>query len=266
MNSRLKVIIGASAVMLSAHSMAQVTFYEAEGFRGRAFSSGRELQDFSRSGFNDRASSVIVDRGRWEVCEDSRFRGRCVVLRQGSYDSLTRMGIDNRLSSARPVSNRRRYENESPEPLAAPNYDYRRRPNERVYEAQVSSVRAVMGQPEQHCWVDREQVSQGRNGPSIAGGVIGGVIGGVLGHQIGRGTGNDIATVGGAVAGAAIGANVGRDRNSYDRDVRRCETVQDGQPDYWEVSYEFRRVEHRIQMSAPPGRTIYVNRHGEPRQ
>lgn len=152
MKNSTKLFVGASALVLGANAMAQVTFYEGEGFRGRAFSTNREMQDFSRSGFNDRASSVIVDRGRWEVCEDSRFRGRCVVLRQGSYDSLTRMGIDNRLSSVRPVSNRRRYENESPEPLAAPNYQYRRRPNERVYEAQVNSVRAVMGQSEQHCW------------------------------------------------------------------------------------------------------------------
>ena len=266
MNGRMKWIVGASALMLSVQAMSQVTFYEGEGFRGRAFSSGRELQDFSRSGFNDRASSVIVDRGRWEVCEESRFRGRCVVLRKGSYDSLKRMGIDNRLSSARPVNNRRRYENESAEPLAAPNYEYRRRPNERVYEAQVTSVRAVMGKSEEQCWIDREQVNSGRSGPSVAGGVIGGVIGGVLGHQIGRGTGRDIATVGGAVAGAAIGANAGRDRNSSDRDVRRCESVQDGEPDYWDVAYEFRQVEHQIRMSAPPGRTIYVNRDGLPRQ
>lgn len=266
MNDRAKVMIAATALMMSAQGMAQVTFYEGEGFRGRAFSTSRELQDFSRSGFNDRASSVIVDRGRWEVCEDARFSGRCVVLRQGSYDSLKRMGIDNRLSSVRPVRGREDYQDRSPEPLAAPNYEYRRRPQERVFEAQVSSVHAVMGQPEQHCWVDREQVDSGRGGPSVAGGVIGGIIGGVLGHQIGHGTGKDVATVGGAVAGAAIGANAGRNRNTNDRDVRRCETAQSGQPDYWEVSYEFRNVEHHIQMSAPPGRTIAVNRNGEPRQ
>ena len=266
MNNRIKVVVAASALMFSVQALSQVTFYEGEGFRGRAFSSGRELQDFKRSGFNDRASSVIVDRGRWEVCEESRFRGRCVVLRQGSYESLSRMGIDNRLSSARPVGNRRRYGNDSPVPLAAPNYEYRRRPNERVYEAQVQSVRAVMGESERHCWVDRDQVRQDRGGPSIAGGVIGGVIGGVLGHQIGHGTDNDIATVGGAVAGAAIGANVGRDRNTSGRDVRRCETVQNGEPEYWEVTYEFRRVDHQIRMSAPPGRFIYVNRDGVPRQ
>src|SRR6202162_3304363 len=38
---------------------------------------------------------------------------------------------------------------------APPAYDYRRRPNETLYEANVSSVRAVVGPPEQRCWVDR---------------------------------------------------------------------------------------------------------------
>jgi uncharacterized protein YcfJ len=266
MNSRLKILVSMSALLLSAQAMAQVTFYEGEGFRGRAFTTSRQLPDFRRSGFNDRASSVVVDRGRWEVCEDSRFQGRCVVLRQGSYDSLGRMGVNNRISSVRPVSGRVRHDNESPEPLSAPSYEYRRRSNERVYEADVTSVHAVMGRPEQHCWVERGQVEKGRGDLNIVGGVVGGVIGAVLGHQIGHGTGNDIATVGGAVAGAAVGANVGRDKADYGRDVRRCETAESGPPDYWDVEYRFRNVDHRIQMSAPPGRTIYVNQRGEPRQ
>ncbi len=34
--------------------------------------------------------------------------------------------------------------------------------------------------------------------------------------------------------------------------------------DRWEVSYEFRGREHRLQMSAPPGATVTVNQRGEP--
>jgi uncharacterized protein YcfJ len=207
---------------------------------------------------------VIVDDGRWEVCEDANFRGRCVVLREGNYDSLKRLGVNNRLSSARRVSNDRRYDN-SPEPLPAADYAYRRRPNERVYEARVTSVRAVVGRPEQRCWMEREQVEK-RGDRNVGGAIIGGVIGGILGHQIGSGSGQDIATAGGAVAGAAIGSNAGRGRDDYSRDVQRCETVQNGEPEYWDVRYNYRNVEHRVQMSAPPGRTIYVNRNGEPRQ
>lgn len=263
-----KTFLGLSAVVLSANAVAEITFYESEDFRGRAFTTNKGLSDFKRSGFNDRASSVIVDNGQWEVCEDAGYRGRCVVLREGSYDSLKRMGVNNRLSSVRRVgrgNDRRDYDR--PDPLPAAGYDYyeyRRRPNERVYEARVTSVRAVMGQPEQRCWVEREQVESKGNG-KVAGGIIGGVIGGILGHEIGNGKG--VATAGGAVAGAAVGANVGgRDRDDYSRDVRRCETSVSGTPEYWDVRYTYRNVEHRVQMTSPPGRTIYVNSQGEPRQ
>jgi len=269
MKHSLKMLVAAASLLLCTTAMAQVTFYEGEGFRGRAFTTNKQMSDFRRSGLNDRASSVVVDGGRWEVCEDPGYEGRCMVIRKGSYDSLQRMGVNNRISSVRRVSDREKYENESPEPLPEPNYDYRRRSNEKVYEARVTSVRAVMGRPEQRCWVERDQV-RGRGDRNIAGGVIGGIIGGVLGHQVGSGSGNDAATVGGAIAGAAIGSNQnrGRDdgRDDYGRDVQRCETVDDGDAEYWDVRYRFRNKDHRVQMSAPPGPVIYVNSRGEPRQ
>jgi uncharacterized protein YcfJ len=114
--------------------------------------------------------------------------------------------------------------------------------------------------------VEREQVEGGRGGRNVAGGVVGGILGGVLGHQIGGGRGKDLATVGGVVAGAAIGSNQGRGSSTESRDVRRCEAAVQGQPEYWDVEYRFHDVEHRVQMSAPPGDRIYVNRDGEPRQ
>ena len=90
------------------------------------------------------------------------------------------------------------------------------------------------------------------------------MIGGVLGHQIGGGRGQDAATAGGAIAGAAVGANVGRDE--YGRDVQHCTDVsRNDRPDYWDVTYVFDGLEHRVQMSNPPGATITVNRAGEPR-
>ena len=81
--------------------------------------------------------------------------------------------------------------------------------------------------------------------------------------------GETVGTVGGAVAGGVIGPNVGRDRDDsdrYDRDVRRCEGRANAEPDYWNVTYDYRNVEHYVKMTAPPGRYIYVNRNGEPRQ
>jgi uncharacterized protein YcfJ len=152
--------------------------------------------------------------------------------------------------------------------LAAPAYEYRAPPSERLYEVPISSVRAIVGPPEQRCWVERQQVVEERSdAPNVPGAIAGAVIGGVLGHQVGSGRGRDVATAGGAVAGAAIGANVGRGGTQvYSQDVQRCAVVEGQQrPDYWDVRYTFRGVEHRVQMSAPPGRSIMVNIYGEPR-
>jgi len=247
---------------------AQIAFYEREGFQGRSFTTEKKLNNFQRAGFNDRASSAVVLGDLWEVCEDARFRGRCVVLRPGRYPSLAAMGLNDRLSSARIVSREQRIDDNRFAPAPpAPVYDSRRRGNERLYQANVTSVQAVLGNPGQRCWVEQEQISQGRTGANVPAAIAGAVIGGILGHQIGGGTGQDIATVGGAVAGAAVGANIGRgEQQVQTRDIQRCESVpSQARPDYWNVTYVFRGQEHRMQMVSPPGRTVTVNARGEPR-
>jgi uncharacterized protein YcfJ len=143
-------------------------------------------------------------------------------------------------------------------------YDYRRRQGETLYEAPVISVRAVLGPPQQHCWVERQAIDTG--GINVPGAVVGGVVGGILGHQIGSGRGQDIATGIGAATGAVVGANVGAPGSMYTQDVERCEnTAEAGPLDYWDVTYSFRGYLHHAQMTSPPGRTILVNAEGEPR-
>src|SRR5450755_2643493 len=104
MNAILKTALAVAGVAFATQAAAQITFYEREGFEGRSFTTEREIRNFERYGFNDRASSVVVVGDRWEVCEDARFRGRCVVLRPGRYASLAAMGLNDRVSSARSVS------------------------------------------------------------------------------------------------------------------------------------------------------------------
>jgi uncharacterized protein YcfJ len=255
----------ASAPPVANADTPQITFYEREDFRGKTFTTDKRVGDFQRFGFNDRASSAVVLGDRWEVCEDARFGGRCKVLRPGSYPSLAAMGLDNRISSVRELNRGSRIDDGryAPAPVAA--YDNRRRGHERVYEANVTSVHAVVATPEKKCWVEQEQV-QDRSKYNIPGAVIGAVIGGVLGHQVGGGRGNDVATVGGAVAGGAVGANVGRSDQQTTRDMQRCENVPgQAQADYWDVTYSFRGEEHRVQMTTQPGPTVTVNERGEPR-
>jgi uncharacterized protein YcfJ len=135
----------------------------------------------------------------------------------------------------------------------------------RLFTTPVVSVHAVVGSPEQRCWVERQQVAE-RSDVNVPGAIAGAVIGGLLGHQVGGGRGRDVATAGGVVAGAAIGANVGRDGGQVvTRDVQRCRTVQrNSRPEYWDVTYRFRGQLHRAQFRAPPGRTIVVDDAGVP--
>ena len=248
----------------------QITFYEREGFEGRSFTTDKSVGDLGRDAFNDRASSVVVIGGRWEACENAGFGGRCAILRQGRYSSLTAMGLNDRISSVRTVSRTARIDENRIAPDPVPVYDNRRQEGERLYQANVTSVHAVVGTPEQRCWVEKQPVPQQpqQSQYNIPGAVVGAVVGGILGHQIGNGRGNDVATVGGAVAGGAIGANVGRPgaQPAQTQDVQRCENVSSqARPDYWDVTYNIRGQEHRIQMTTQPGATVTVNEQGEPR-
>jgi uncharacterized protein YcfJ len=247
----------------------EIIFYEEEGFRGREFATRADVPSLREFGFNNRASSVVVLGERWEACERSEYRGGCVILRPGRYPNLAAMGINDSISSVRAVQPGARFDTGRYAPQPTPVYDWRRRPEERLHTVNVDSVRAVYAAAQQQrCWVEREQVSQpSRGDPNVGGAVVGGLIGGILGHQVGGGTGRDLATIGGAVAGAAIGANAGRDGSTTTtQNVQRCAAVPaQGRPDYWDVSYHFRGVEHHMQTSTPPGPTVLVNENGEPR-
>jgi len=52
------------------------------------------------------ASSAVVSGEPWEVCDGEEFSGRCVVLKPGRYPSLDKVGMNNRISSARPAGSR----------------------------------------------------------------------------------------------------------------------------------------------------------------
>jgi uncharacterized protein YcfJ len=250
----------------AAQARSHVIFHEAEGFGGRSFTTDQQVRNFERFGFNNRASSVEVIGSAWEACDGIGFSGRCVILRPGRYPSLSAMGLNDGVSSVR-VASRDAGRSESPHGSTA-GYDYRRRSNEQLHQANVTSVRAVVGTPEQRCWVEQEQIPQDRRTANVPAAIAGAVIGGILGHQIGSGTGRDVATVGGAVAGGAIGSQVGRTgaQPARTQDVQRCESVPSAaRPDYWDVTYMFRGQEYRMQMTTPPGSTVTVNDRGEPR-
>jgi len=276
MNKTIQALMGITAMAFGVHASAQVTLHEQEGFQGRSFSSQQRSPNLRKSGFNDRASSAIIVGQRWQLCEDAQFRGLCKVVRPGQYPSLAAMGLNDRISSARPLRDNEQVADSDYAPLPVVAHDYRRGRNERLYDAQVTSARAVVGTPAQRCWMEREQVVQQQPvqqqaGLNVPGAAIGALIGGILGHQVGGGSGKQIATVGGALGGAALGAQYGRNDQQVQaapitQDVRRCDNnAAQATPSYWDVTYQYEGSEHRVQMANPPGRTISVNRKGEPR-
>lgn len=80
----------------------EIVLYRYADFFGRSITLHDEAQNFADLGFNDRANSISVRRGDWEVCTDAYFRGSCMVLRPGEYRHLPHDFLS-RISSAREV-------------------------------------------------------------------------------------------------------------------------------------------------------------------
>ncbi len=80
---------------------------ELELFTGAEFGGERivvqedQLNSLSGRGFNDRAKSVVVRSGRWQVCMHDNFGGECAVYGPGKYPHLGRMS--RQISSIRQV-------------------------------------------------------------------------------------------------------------------------------------------------------------------
>jgi hypothetical protein len=229
-----KCLLAVAGVLVATQAAAQITFYEAEGFRGRALTAEGTIPDMHRFDFNDRAASAVVAGGRWEVCDDAFFAGRCVVLSPGSYGTLAGMNMNWRISSVRPVGEAV-VQYQAPAVVApapavvtpAPAATYVRLEDQR-FDARVISARAVFTTSGRQCWVEREQI-----GPlELPGAIIAGV--------------GDLLT--------------GRQRATY---FEHCTTVPSGRPDYWDVAYEFRGTERHVQLRVAPGATIAVNGNGD---
>ncbi|MFN6982795.1 MAG: beta/gamma crystallin-related protein [Brevundimonas sp.] len=79
---------------------SSITVYENSNFRGASREFVGEDRNLGRTPFNDRISSVRV-QGRWEVCTDAEFRGRCRIV-EGDVRNLNG-GFNDSISSMRPV-------------------------------------------------------------------------------------------------------------------------------------------------------------------
>lgn len=96
-----------AAALLATFTCAaagEMSLYSRPDFRGAEVTVRGTASNFVDLGFNDRASSIIVRSGTWEVCEHKDFGGQCTVLERGEYRSLDR--FSDRISSVREIERR----------------------------------------------------------------------------------------------------------------------------------------------------------------
>ncbi|MFO1314301.1 MAG: beta/gamma crystallin-related protein [Burkholderiales bacterium] len=79
-----------------------IVLFESPGTTGRSFTLNGAMPNLGGTGFNDRASSAIVNGGTWQLCADADFMNTCEVFGPGRHDSLG--GVTGRVSSARPFA------------------------------------------------------------------------------------------------------------------------------------------------------------------
>jgi len=96
----------AASIFGQAASAGELVLFSHEDFRGqRVVIADGAANDFRDFDFNDRASSLVVRSGTWELCEHKNFQGSCAVFQRGEYPNLRQ--FNNSFSSAREIDGRR---------------------------------------------------------------------------------------------------------------------------------------------------------------
>jgi hypothetical protein len=79
-----------------------IVLYDEPLFRGRSLSVKDSVDNLRSVNFHDRAESVRVVSGTWELCSEPRFR-KCQTVRD-DVPHLSAVGLNKKLSSVRPAA------------------------------------------------------------------------------------------------------------------------------------------------------------------
>jgi hypothetical protein len=91
----------AACTVASVSAAADLTLYADDAFQGRPLNVVIDLRQLGTLNFNDRASSVVIEKGAWILCSDEDFAGSCVTLEPGRYGSLKELGLEDAVTSVR---------------------------------------------------------------------------------------------------------------------------------------------------------------------
>ena len=101
MNKMVNLCAFATCAFASIAGAADLTLYTDGEFQGRPLNVVIDLRQLGTLNFNDRASSVVIEKGAWILCSGEEFTGKCVTLEPGRYGSLQDMGLDDSVTSVR---------------------------------------------------------------------------------------------------------------------------------------------------------------------
>ena len=97
------LLAGAASAQYDApQDEAALILFSGADYTGEAVNIFDPIHALPDIRFNDRARSVAVLSGAWEICEHSDFTGRCVLLREDISD-LRYFDLDGDVSSVRPI-------------------------------------------------------------------------------------------------------------------------------------------------------------------
>jgi hypothetical protein len=99
--NKLRTSLFALGALASVASAADLTLYTDGDFQGRPLNVIIDMRQLASMNFNDRASSLVIEKGAWVLCTDEDFSGSCVTLEPGRYSSLKDIGLDDKVTSVR---------------------------------------------------------------------------------------------------------------------------------------------------------------------
>jgi hypothetical protein len=83
-------------------SNGALVLFDQRGLRGERVTFDGNVRNLTRQNWNDRAASLVVREGTWQVCAAAEFDGYCETLGPGRYTQLDQRLAD-RISSIRRV-------------------------------------------------------------------------------------------------------------------------------------------------------------------
>lgn len=97
-------LVGVLLLLAAASAQAQqkpsVLLYDGNNASGAYIQVEGDVKSLANTGFDDRASSIFVVRGNWQLCTRTNYEGDCKSFGQGLHELGT---LSDKVSSLRPV-------------------------------------------------------------------------------------------------------------------------------------------------------------------